>query len=140
MVDREIREKLIETFRIYFPEVFTRNKTTISQKKCILPKIQTYCRIASFLNNKFGKRLDSDKELFDEIVNQMEVRRCTENTLATKVEAESLGRRKVPFREVLSHDIIDFPEMTQKELKIFFAGSYQLNQAISYLAEMMVKR
>lgn len=103
----------------------------------LLPKIQTYCRIASFLNNKFGKRLDSDIELFDEMVTQMELRKCTENTLAKKVEAESLGRRKVPFRELSSDDIIDFPEMTEKELKIFFTGSYQLNQAISYLSEMM---
>lgn len=103
----------------------------------LLPKVQVYCRIASFLNNKFGKRLDSDSELFDQIFNQMKTRKCAENTLAHKVQTETLGRRKVPFKPLSSDQIVDFPELTESELKILFTGSYQLNQAISYLAEMM---
>lgn len=96
----------------------------------LLPKVSAYCRIASFLNNKFGKRLDSDIGNFEEIMCQMESRKCTENTLAKQVEAEHLGRRKVPFKQLSSSDIIDFPEMIEKELKIFFI--YQLNQAVLY--------
>ena len=102
-----------------------------------LPKVQACCRIASFLNNKFGKRLDSDSELFDQIVNQMGSRKSTENTLANKVETERLGRRKVPFQPLSSDHIADFPELTENELKILFTGSYQLKQAVSYVAEMM---
>ena len=99
-----------------------------------LPKVQACCRIASFLNNKFGKRLDSDSELFDQIVNQMGSRKSTENTLANKVETERLGRRKVPFQPLSSDHIA---ELTENELKIVFTGSYQLKQAVSYVAEMM---
>ena len=31
----------------------------------------------------------------------------------------------------------DFPEMTEEDLKIFFTRTYQLQQAISYHAEML---
>lgn len=67
----------------------------------------------------------------------MESSKGTENTLAIQVEAERLGRRKLPFKQLSSDDIMDFPEMTEKDLKIFFTGSYQMKQAVSYLAEMM---
>lgn len=67
----------------------------------------------------------------------MELKKNSENTLAREIEEEHLGRRKLPFQQLSSVDIIDFPEMTQDELKVFFTGSYQLNQAISYLAEIM---
>ena len=35
--------------------------------------------------------------------------------------------------------ILDFPEMTKRDLKTFFTGTYQLSQAVSYLAEMVDK-
>jgi hypothetical protein len=99
--------------------------------------VASCCRIVSFLNNKFGKRLDSDTVQLDEIVTQMESRKSIENSLATQVENDRLSRRKVPFQQMSSVDVIDFPEMTKEEMKIFFTGSYQLKQAISYLAEVM---
>ena len=46
-------------------------------------------------------------------------------------------RRKLPFRSVTSNDILDFPEMTERDLKILFTGSYRLSEAVSYLAEVM---
>ena len=36
-----------------------------------------------------------------------------------------------------SNDLLDFPELTKKDVKLLFTGSYQLSQAVSYLAEMM---
>lgn len=103
----------------------------------LLPNVASYCRIVSFLNNKYGKRLGSDTEDLAEIVSQMESRKSLQNSLATQVETERLSRRKVPFQQMSSADMMDFPEMTAKELKIFFTGSYQLKQAVSYLAEIM---
>lgn len=44
-----------------------------------------------------------------------------------------------PFKSVTSDDILDFPEMTERDLKILFTGSYQLAQAVSYLAETVDK-
>ena len=41
------------------------------------------------------------------------------------------------FRSFSSNDLLDFPELTEKDLKISSMGSYQLSQAVSYLAEMM---
>ncbi|EZA60947.1 hypothetical protein X777_08159 [Ooceraea biroi] len=93
-----------------------------------------YFRIASFLHNKFGKRLNSDHDLTDEIVDMMKLRRCEKNTLFAEVEAKKWIRRKLPFRSLTSKDLLDFPEMTERDLKILFTGSYQLSQAVSYLA------
>lgn len=105
----------------------------------LLPKVGVYFRIASFLNNMFGKRLESDVETFDEILERMHSRKNLENTLADEVEAKGWMRRKLPFQSITSNDLLDFPEMTEKELKILFTGTYRLSQAISYLAEMMDK-
>lgn len=61
------------------------------------------------------------------------------NTLASDVEKNGWLRRKLTFQIVSSDDIQDFPEMTERDLKVMFTGAYQLAQAVSYLAEMMDK-
>ena len=105
----------------------------------MLPNAQAYCKIACFLNNKFGKRLNSDAEMTDEIVNRM--MQCEkENTLAQEVEDGRWSRRKKDFKSITSEDLLDFPEMTIKDLKLFFTGTYQLKQSLSYLAEMIDDR
>ncbi|XP_025994034.2 uncharacterized protein LOC113004570 [Solenopsis invicta] len=103
----------------------------------LLPKAGSYCRIACFLNNTFGKRFNSDVDLSDEIVAQIKSRASVENTLALEVETQRWSSRKLPFQPLISTHLLDFPEMTEKDLKIFFTGSYQLSQSISYLAEIM---
>jgi len=105
----------------------------------MLPKIGTYFRIASFLNNQFGKRLKSDTECSDDILEKMRTRRDIENSLAIEAEEKGWLRKKIIFQNISSDDILDFPEMTERDLKILFTGSYQLSQAISYLAEMVDK-
>lgn len=59
------------------------------------------------------------------------------NTLAEEVETKHWNRRKIPFKSMNSSDIMDFPEMTINDLEILFTGTYQLSQAVSYLAELM---
>ena len=59
------------------------------------------------------------------------------NTLAEEVDKNGWQRKKLPFETILSTDLIDFPDMTEKDLKLLFTDSYQYKQAISYLAEMM---
>lgn len=103
----------------------------------LLPRAAALCKIVCFLQNKFGKRLNSDIEMQDEIIERMEKLRATENTLAEEAENSRWSRRSTLFVKITSEDIADFPELTDKDLKIFFSGTYQLGQAISYLAEMM---
>jgi len=50
-----------------------------------------------------------------------------------------MASSKATFQSVTADDILDFPEMTEKDLKILFTDSYQLSQAVSYLAEMVDK-
>ena len=56
---------------------------------------------------------------------------------ASEVEEKGWLRRKLPLKSVISDDILDFPGMTERDLKILFTGTYQLAQAVSYLAEMV---
>lgn len=103
----------------------------------LLPKVRSLCRIACFLNNTFGKRLNSDVGLCEEIVDRMSSEKSTENSLSVQVENQRWNRRKVLFKRLSATELLDFPEMTEKDLKILFTGSYQLSQAVSYLAELM---
>jgi len=103
----------------------------------LLPKIGLYFKIAAFLHNQFGKTLQSDATFSEEIVVRMKHQIDIENTLANEAEKKGWFRKKLMFQSISSNDILDFPEMTEKDLKILFTGSYQLSQAVSYLVEMM---
>jgi len=105
----------------------------------LIPKVGVYFRIASFLNNTFGKRLQSDVEIEDEIVQRMHDQKDMENTLAVEAEEKGWFRRKLLFQSITTNDLLDFPEMTERDMKVLFTGSYQLSQAVSYLAEMVDK-
>lgn len=67
----------------------------------------------------------------------MNSKKDQDNTLAWEVETNRWARRNVLFSTITSDDLTDFPELTEQDLKIFFTGSYQMSQAVSYLAEMM---
>lgn len=103
----------------------------------LLPSLKSVCRIASFLHNTFGKRLNSDPELTNTIVDYMKERKNQHNTLKELIETENLSRRKKPFTTMTATSLMDFPELTERDLKILFTGMYQLSQAVCYLAELM---
>ncbi|XP_058809857.1 uncharacterized protein LOC131675049 [Phymastichus coffea] len=96
-----------------------------------------YCRIACFLNNLFGKRLNSDVGKINSIIERINETKNLKNTLAEFVEENNWNRKTTPFSTVSSNDLLDFPELTIDELQILFTGTYQLSQAVCYLAEMM---
>ncbi|XP_043264042.1 uncharacterized protein LOC122404178 [Colletes gigas] len=102
----------------------------------MLPKIGIYCKIASFLQNRYGKRLNSDAGRLD-IIAQMKEKKNQENSLSEEIEKHGWSRKKLIFSDISTSDIFDFPEMTENDLHILFTGSYQFSQAISYLAEIL---
>ena len=104
-----------------------------------LHNIKAFVQIACFLFNTYGKRFQSDVDMTDVIVERMNQQFQVENSLARQVEEEKWSRRTTPFNDLSSEDLQDFPEMTEKDLKIFFTGGYQLKQAVSYLAELIDK-
>lgn len=103
----------------------------------LLPSLKSLCRIAGFLHNTFGKRFDSDPELADIIINFMKERRTQQNTLQELVEVQKFSRRKKPFTIMTANCLMDFPELTENDLKILFTGTYQFSQAVCYLATLM---
>ena len=103
----------------------------------LLHNAASYCKIACFLINTFGKRLNSDVGIYEEVMEQMLLKRNVNNSLAIEAETKRWSRRKLPFQKLSSTELMDFPEMTENDLKVLFTGSYQLSQAVSYLAEIM---
>lgn len=103
----------------------------------LLHSAKSYIRIACFLNNEFGRRLNSDWGMEQAIAERMLSRRNVENLVQKRVETEKLSRRTRPFARLTSGELTDFPELTEDQLKLLFTGTYQLSQAISYLAELL---
>lgn len=103
----------------------------------LLPDAGTYCKIACFLYNLTAKRLESDTENLEVIIQRMKLQKSISNHLAQKVQEENLNKKSVPFASITSNDLLDFPELSIDDLKLLFTGTYQLKQAISYLGEML---
>lgn len=99
----------------------------------ILPKTKSYYRIASYLINRYGKRLTSDQGISENILKRMQEKKTAENILAKMVEENGWLRKKLPFENMSSDILMDFPELSVTHMKILFTGTYQLGQAISYL-------
>ena len=68
---------------------------------------------------------------------QILLKRNVNNSLAIEAETKRWSRRKLPFQKLSLIELMNFPEITKNELKVLFTGSYQLSQAVSYLAEIM---
>ena len=90
----------------------------------LLSNIGTYFRIASFLNNKFGKRLQSYTEFSSKIIERIKARKDVGNTFAVEAEEDGWFRKKFVFQSITSGDVLNFPEMTERDLKILFTGTY----------------
>lgn len=103
----------------------------------LLPKVKLLYRIACYLNNTFGKRFKTDSTISNEIIDRMLNPVYSTNTLANIVENENWHRKSKLFEKLKATDLADFPEITERDLKILFSGTYQLAMAISYLAEML---
>lgn len=63
----------------------------------------------------------------------------TEKCKMFEVDEKNWNQKRVPFQVITSDDLWDFPEITLNDLKIFYTGTYQLSQSISYLAEMITE-
>ena len=65
----------------------------------LLPRIGSLTRIACFLNNTFGKRLKSDENLMEVIVQRMMEMRHGSNTLALEVAEKGWSRSHRQFQD-----------------------------------------
>lgn len=101
-----------------------------------LPKVRMICQIIRFLENKFGKRLDSDKSNSDKIVEFMKSRMSLNNSLHQEVE-EGRWNLKSTVQPLDSSSVLEFPRLTEEEMKLFFTGTYQMSLAAAYLGEII---
>lgn len=103
----------------------------------MLPKVRLLCKIVGYLQNKYGKRFQSDGESSNRIVEYMESRMNVANTLSEEVEDQHWNRRKTSFQRLSASELLDFPRLNNEHLQVLFTGSYQLSMAVSYLAEIV---
>lgn len=103
----------------------------------MLTNAASYCKIACLIHNLFGKRLNSDEDTSEEIVNRMLCMKDEANRVAERVAKGNLARRTTPFRKLTSRELLDFPKLSERELIVLFTGTYQMSQAVSYLAEIL---
>ena len=57
--------------------------------------------------------------------------------LGDEVAAKNWKGVSRPWVPVTSESIPDFPELSENELEVFFTGTYQVGQSVSYLADML---
>ena len=100
-------------------------------------KIGIMLKIVRHLNILYGKRLSSDRTMFDEVCGRMLQMRDKPNELGDVVAQNNWNLVRRPWREVSSDVIDDFPDLAERQLIILYTGSYQLGQSVSYLAEML---
>ena len=103
----------------------------------LLPEAAAYYRIACLLYNLKGKRLNILDDEAEAIIHLMKTLKMKPNLLAEKVKINNYDQKSAPFRKITSNDLLDFPELTMKDLTIFFTGTYQVSQAISYFGVML---
>jgi len=63
----------------------------------LLHSAASYCKIACFLINAFGKRLNADVGIYEQIVDHMISKRNYDNTLVTEVETQKVKSIKITF-------------------------------------------
>ena len=68
-------------------------------------------------------------------MNRVKSQSFDENTMALEVAEGRWSRQSSVFQPLTSAYVQDFPELTKRDLAIFFTGTYQFQQAFSYLAE-----
>ena len=90
----------------------------------LLPNVGFHFKIAAFLHNQFGKTLKSDAHFSEKIVRRMKHQLHVENTLANEAEEKDWFRKKLMFQSFSSNDLLDFPQLKEKDLKILFTSLY----------------
>lgn len=78
------------------------------------------CRIACFFNNHFETRQSSDTKQKDIIMERMLNYNKGQNTFAKKKVETARWSRRSTTTKMTSREILDFPDMTENSLKIFF--------------------
>ena len=86
----------------------------------MLPKAHIYYKIAVFLVNQFGKRCVSKVSTDKKVLEQIRIQDTKENMLAIKAETGRWSKRKIPFKKLTSANVLNFPDMSENDLHIFF--------------------
>ena len=89
---------VVEAVRVMLKQNYRLPDHKINNK--LVPNIGIYFRVASILNNAYGQRLQSDKELPYEILQRMHAQKDADNTLSTEAEAKGWIRRKTLSKTV----------------------------------------
>lgn len=97
-------------------------------------------KIAAAIINKFHSRIFSDGENAELIADNMLANLNKENSLEKLIKDLNLERAS-QYNRIDIDDIVDFPILTIDDIKTKITlGSYQIKQALSYIAENFVSK
>jgi hypothetical protein len=99
-----------------------------------LPHMMIDLRIAAAILNAYHPNIQSDVGDGDMIAEQMLLRSDKGNSLAEMVQTLGLNRKSAQFQSIDGNDL-QFPELTEADLRFLTLGGYQLRLAPSYYAE-----
>lgn len=100
-----------------------------------IPFLGQYVRIVCALCNAFRPPRVSDNAE-DAIISERMLQLVgTRNLLQQRVEQENWARKNATWIPVTVDTVVDFPKLTENELRFITLGSYQIKQAKSYTQE-----
>jgi hypothetical protein len=100
-----------------------------------LPHIYEDFKIVATILNLQYNAIESDLGFQREIVEKILARENIPNTLQPYVDENNLDMKRVNFKKLESCEITDFPQLSLQDLYLITLGSYQLKQALSYIAQ-----
>ncbi|KAF5275243.1 hypothetical protein FQA39_LY06903 [Lamprigera yunnana] len=62
---------------------------------------------------------------------------CSTNKLAEEAQRKRWSQRRTILTPLKSNQMLEFPELTERDLKILFTGTYQLSQTMRSLVEIV---
>ncbi|XP_076284698.1 uncharacterized protein LOC143211123 [Lasioglossum baleicum] len=93
------------------------------------------CKIAGYLLNEFGARFVTDSETSVPVEQRMVLRCVRKNPLLDILRCEVLEEREYGVYDETC--LADFPRLTEFDLLVLFAGSYQYNRARNGCADLV---
>lgn len=92
-------------------------------------------KIASALMNVFGKAIICDKDDFQNIGTKMLSQLNRKNELQKKIRSNGFKQIALNFFQCIDPEQLEFPRLSQEQIKLFSLGTYAMKQSISYAAE-----
>ena len=100
-----------------------------------IPKLDKFLRVACAILNKYFPVIAASKPGDLELAYFVKERSTVPNLLCDLIEDDRLNRRRIIWEPLEANELVDFPLISEDEMRDITVGIYQLKQAPSYTFE-----